>query len=145
MKGIVEMTDSFWKWAGYNFSWKEHDISDLALDPLCFPEFEELQKLCISLINNHLSDEELYAFLMCMALDFEDECILDACKERANTGFLCDLLSKGVSFPQIEARWQMAELLRKDMPNRQAYLNMLLHDSNSYVRKRANNVASEII
>ena len=46
MKGIVEMTDSFWKWAGYNFSWKEYDISDLALDPLCFPEFEEYINTC---------------------------------------------------------------------------------------------------
>lgn len=141
MSEIISIVDLYWTWTGFGGSWKDNEISSIDLDPLCFPEFEKLRNVCISLINSPLSTEEKNAFLLCMALDSEDECILDACKERANTAFLCELLCTGISFSLSEARWQMAELLRKDLPGREQYLQMLLHDSDSYVRKRARNVA----
>jgi hypothetical protein len=95
------------------------------------------------MVNASLTDEEINTFLFCMALDSEDECILDACKESANPEFLSELVRVGVTFPYSEARWQMAELLRGNIPHKTQYLLMLLADSDRYVRKRANNVFQE--
>lgn len=139
MDSIKAHVNMFWKWAGYR---EETDISRASFDPLSFPGFEDIKNICISRINKPLSAEEIDAFLLCMALDDEDECILDACKESANVTFLCALISKGISHPQSNARWQIAELLkREDIPNRQQYLSALLSDPHPYVRKRAFNVA----
>ena len=140
MSILSRMMDCFWEQTGYTFSWKDRDIFSIGMDPLVYPVFGELRNACISLINTPLSEEESDAFLFCMALDAEDERILDACKEQANTEFLHLLLSKGVSFVQSDTRWQMAELLRKDVPDRQYFLQTLLSDSHPYVRKRASNI-----
>ena len=143
MTKLSKLIDMFWKWAGCAESWQGCDITQLPLDPLCFPQFEELRSSCISLINCALSYEELCAFLFCMALDTEEEDILDACKELATNDFLQLLLSEGVFFPQSETRWQMTELIRKEIPDREYYLKILLNDSNAYVRKRAGNIAAQ--
>lgn len=145
MSKLIDIVNQFWTWTGCKRSWKDYDVVNLDLDPLSFPEFETLRNLCISSINNPLSSEEADAFLLCMALDSEDECILDACKEFADELFLCTLLPVGVSFSQSQTRWQMAELLRKNIPDRAAYLQTLFSDSDSYVRKRAHNVEYELM
>ena len=142
MGSINDLANAFWKWAGYSLSWKKIDISKTLMEPLGFPGFEEMKNTCISFINKSLLEEDVDAFLLCMALDEEDECILDACKERANATFLCTIISRGITFPQSNARWQVAELLRReDVPNRQQYLSVLCADPHPYVRKRAHNVA----
>ena len=143
MCSINKYVDMFWKWTGNSMSWKDLDIASTTLDPLCYPGYEEMKNICIASINKQLSDQEFDAFLLCMALDEEDECILDACKSFADIDFLCTLISKGVSFPQSGVRWQIAELLRMDIPNKNQYLTVLRSDTHPYVRKRAYNVAIE--
>ena len=143
MSNLLKKTNLFWQRTGFSFSWEDCDIASVVFDPLCFPEFDELQKMCISLINTQLSNKEIDAFLFCMALDAEDECILDACKAQANTEFIHLLLSKGTTCVHSDARWQMTELLRRNVPNKQYFLQILLSDTNPYVRKRASNVAQQ--
>lgn len=142
MRDIIDLVDEFWKWLGCKGDWNRNDISQLSLDPFSFPRFEELCQLFISKINTPLSDAEMNAFLFCMALDNEDESILEACKEIAGNDFLSKLLSAGITFPQRETRWQMTELIREDTPERECLLEILLHDENAYVRKRAANKIS---
>ena len=83
-------------------------------------------------------------FLVGLAMDAENEDILDACKDRAGVTFVSDMLCAGVFHPQSEARWQLTELLRKEIPQREHYLHILLADPDAYVRKRAGNIAEPI-
>ena len=141
MSDLVQMLDCFWNLTAPTTLGCEQDISTLPFDPLSYPQFHNLRNECINLINSSISQEEINAFLTCMALDSEEELILDACKLCANKAFLYELISVGVHHPQWEARWQVAELLRKNIPGRESFLAELLNDSHPYVRKRAGNVA----
>lgn len=145
MNSIVELVDLFWGWTGYAERFKNYELTRLPIEPGDFPHLSEIQNECASLINQTLSDEEVDAFLTCMAIDNEYECILDECNKCACDIFLIAIISKGVSHPQSMARWQVAELLRKDVPGRKGYLTALLSDEDPYVRKRACNVAREIM
>jgi len=137
---IISLVDSFWKWTGYEERYKVCDISTLPIDPVDFPLLHEMRTQCDTLINQALSPKEIDAFLVCMAVDNEAEWILDACKKSANNDFLETIVSAGVCYPQMEVRWQIAELLRRNIPNRISYLTTLLADAHPYVRKRAYNV-----
>ena len=143
MRSISHLVEAFWKWTGKQGHWNGMDITKLSLEPLSFPRFEELRNLCISMINAPLSESELDAFLFCMALDSEEEYILDACKKHANVDFLSMLLRSGMVFPQRETRWQMSELMKGDIPHKKEFLDVLLSDEDAYVRKRAGNIANE--
>ena len=144
MSALVNTVESYWKWTGLYGNWVDEDIDMQACDPLSCPEFERLKQICISSINQSLSRDEINAFLFCMALDTEDEHILDACRELATVSFVSDLLQIGVTCAYAEARWQMAELLRMDIPKREQHLRTLLYDSDFYVRKRTHNVIDDI-
>lgn len=140
MMEIKSLVDDFWRWTGLeNDQWYLTDISMLNVDPLYYPNFDELRRICISNINKPLSDVEANLFLLCMGLDNEEERILDNCKKMGNVNFLERIISLGVSFPQWETRWQIAELLSVLLPIGSQYLKILLEDSNAYVRKRAAN------
>ena len=140
MKKIHNLLKKLWNWMGNRNSWTNLYTSELPTEPFCFPEFDILQNQCIYIINSLLSHEDIKAFLLCLALDNEEERILDACKEKASNDFLEVVVSDGIYFPHWEARWQVAELLRRNIPHREHYLNILLKDENEYVRKRAKNV-----
>lgn len=145
MRKLIVLLNEFWQWTGTpKDKWGVIDILDLDFDPIYFPHFDKLRMACIELINTDLSIEDTNAFLMCLALDAEDEYILDQCRKRANVSFLEKLVQAGITNPQSEARWQVAELLRQPINNREYYLTKLLSDPNSYVRKRAGNVARDI-
>lgn len=141
MSELVRMLDCFWVWCENSSLEYKNDISMLPFDPLTYPQIDDLRNKCINLINSSLSQEEIDAFLTCMALDSEEELILDACKSRANKRFLFELISAGVHHLQSEARWQVAELLSNGIPGRESFLAELLNDPHPYVRKRAVNVA----
>lgn len=143
MNRLYHIIDLFWEWTGYSEPSRRIDIERLAIDPVEYINLAEMQHLCISLINHSLTAKDIDAFLMCMAIDSESECILDACKEYANKEFLQTLISFGVNFPQAQTRWQIAELLRADIPDKNKYLEVLLCDQHPYVRKRAYNVHVE--
>ena len=144
MSNIVQLVKQFWNWSGNPEKWSDHAISSFNFDPLAFPNFHEMQTCCINLINKELTLEELDAFLTCMALDEEDEEILDSCKHLGNESFTVSLVARGIQHKMREARWQMAELLRKNIPGQQVYLDMLVHDKDPYVQKRAQNVLSQL-
>lgn len=144
MSELIQILDEFWEWTGNSLYWRTKEASRFPFDPLCFPKFDELRNKCIALINTSMSSEEVDAFLVCLALDSEDELILDSCKEFASSLFTSNLLSVGINHMQVGARWQIAELLRKkDIPNKKGYLNRLLKDPHPYVRQRAFNVLCE--
>lgn len=138
---LHDLVRNYFEWSGSKL---EDDICRLSVDPLNFPQLHEMVQVCVGLIDQPLSEEELDAFLMSMALDHEDERILDYLKANAGQTFIVQLLSRGVRHPQSNARWQMTELLRKPIPGRLEYLSILLADSHPYVRKRAENVAEDI-
>ena len=140
MKRIAKLINQFLEWAGYAEKKQEIDIAKMTEDPMAFPYFLTLRNECISMINTSLDEEELYAFLFCMAIDNESEIILDSCKTYASDAFLQQIISFGITFPQSETRWQIAELLQKDIPRKKEYLERLLCDENAYVRKRASNI-----
>lgn len=145
MNSIVELVDLFWGWTGYAERFKNHELTRLPIELSDFPHLPEMQTECACLINQTLSEEEVDAFLTCMAIDNECECILSECIKCACDLFLISIISRGISHPQSMARWQVTELLRKDIPGRKEYLTALMSDENHYVRKRAYNVASEIM
>lgn len=142
---LFQLITEFWAWTELpEINWWSTDIITLEIDPLYFPGFEQIRNICIDMVNMSLTEQDQNIFLLCMALDAEEERILDACKEYGSVSFLQSMLSVGLTHVQSEARWQLAELLRKPIPCREKYLDILLHDSNSYVRQRANNVAYDI-
>lgn len=140
---LLQLVNQFWEWTGYPVNWRDKDIATLPIDPFSFPQLDDMRNICISFINQSLSIAEINAFLMCMAVDSECECILDACKEKANVDFLIQLIPIGIVHPQSDARWQMAELLKMDIPKNKVYLETLLNDPHPYVRKRAYNVMAQ--
>ena len=145
MDNLVRLLNSFWIWTQLpEEKWGNADLIDLGVDAVLFPLIGEICDECINLINQQLSPEEINMFLMGLAIDSEDEDILNECKDCANDSFLYDIISEGVSHPQSEARWQLAEMLRRPIPQRDYFLKVLLSDTNLYVRKRANNVVRDL-
>ena len=75
-----------------------------------------------------------------MALDNENEDVLDYAADNASNALVLELVSLGVTFPQPNTRWQIAELAYRRRPNGfEDFLKLLLCDPDSYVRKRAGN------
>lgn len=141
MDTLSSLVRDFWVWTQLpSIKWNNVDISKLPVPVEEFPELSSMQTCCISRINTPLSEDELNKFLLCMAVDNEDEEILDACREVGSMEFISGIIQAGVNHPQPMARWQMAELLRRDIPNRKNYLIQLCCDANAYVKKRAENV-----
>ena len=78
--------------------------------------------------------------LTIMALDNENEDILDYAVDNINLANLDYFVHKGVVHLQPHARWQVAEFIRrKNLVCFQDYLEKLSRDPNDYVRKRAKN------
>lgn len=141
MDTLSSLVRDFWVWTKLpSTKWNKIDISKLPVPVEEFPELSSMQTCCIRKINTHLTEDELDNFLLCMAVDNEDEEILDACRDVGTNEFIADIIQAGVNHPQPMTRWQMAELLRRDIPNRENYLIQLCCDANAYVEKRAENV-----
>ena len=146
MNNLILLLDEFWRWTGlFKDKWWNVDINDLPLDSTQFDYSGEICNECIKLINTPMSGEEIRYFLMGLAINSEDEDILEAMKMSASDKFLVDILSVGISYPQADARWQLCELLRRDIPDRDYFLNILINDSDEYVVRRARSVLSDIL
>ena len=145
MEVLDQLIYEFWAWTQLpNSFWGDADLANLPIDAVLFPKIGEICDTCIKLINTPLTPDEVNKFLMGLAIDSEDEDILENCMQHADDLFLYNIVSVGISHPQSYARWQLAELLRRPIPQREYYLYILLEDSNEYVRTRANNVARDI-
>lgn len=136
---LSQLLDDFWVWARTDADMYATASAE-NLSPFYFPRFNEMRECCRLLINEMLMPQELDNFLTCLALDAEEELILDWCKENGNTNFLIQIVQAGCQHLQPDARWQIAELLRcRNIPHRDKYLDFLVVDTNPYVRKRAQN------
>lgn len=143
LNGILS---DFWNWAGYDAEYYDRfGAADDEVEPFYYPHFEKLCGACISMINKDMSDPQWDAFLICLALDEEEESILDSCKQIAKPWFLERMAQHGINHPQSKARWQLAELLRcRSCTGRLEFLKQLCVDQHSYVRKRANNAIIDL-
>ena len=135
----MNLSQPFFQWAEQAHPEWNGDFR--TLDCTQFPGLSALETACKTRINADLSPEELEGFLLCMAIDNEDEEILDACKRFGSPAFLHRLLSAGVVHPLPDVRWQMAELLRYAPSAKAKFLPQLLSDVDEYVRKRATNIS----
>ena len=139
------LIDAFWEWTKIPKNmWWAVDIRTLKLDVTMFPQYWDVCNLAISKINNMESDCDMHLFLMALALNGEDEDILDACMEYGKDQFIQRVVEAGVAFSQSETRWQIAELLRREIPQRERFLRVLCADTDEYVSKRANGVLLSI-
>ena len=138
MDALAALLTEFWEWTGIpRDKWDTVDYTNYGIDPVLFPKIGELCEICIGLINAQLTSGEMNMFLTALAIDSEDEDILDACKMYAEDDFIASLVQQGIHHPQSDARWQLAELLRRQIPQRAYFLQQLQSDSNEYVRRRA--------
>ena len=99
-----------------------------------------MRKRCYDCENGLWSDREAEDYLTCMALDNEEEIILDHCAENAPDEFVERIAQASLNHPQWHARWQVAELLgRRRIQRGEMILGVLAQDSYPYVRRRAEN------
>ena len=140
-KSLNNLLQDFWSWAGISeMEYANLPNASQIVEPFYFPEFITLREKCFGLINTDMNIKEFNDFLTCLALDEEEEIILDWCKDIATPCFLTQLSQIGCSHLQADARWQIAELLRcRSIPKRCSVLQHLCKDTNAYVRKRAQN------
>lgn len=140
---LSEVLFRFWDWVGYGPDEFSKDIFSCAdaKEPFYFPEFSEMRKLCCDCENELWSDREAEDYLTCMALDNEEERILDHCAENASDKFVERIALASLNHIQWHARWQVAELLgRRNIPHWELFLEKLSRDPHPYVRQRAENV-----
>lgn len=137
--------DNFWKWTKIpeNMWWRV-DLRTLKLDMTAFPQYWDVCNLAIGKINRMDTDYDMDLFLMALAINSEDEDILDACMDYGTDQFIQRVVKAGVTFTQSETRWQIAQLLRREIPGREDLLSVLCSDEDEYVRKRANSVLFHI-
>lgn len=142
---LEHLLNEFWIWTRLpTDEWWKTDLLDHGIMSEFFPQEYEICIECQSRINKPLSPKDMDMFLMGMAIDAEYEDILDLCAEHASEEFILAVVRAGVSFPQADLRWQLTELLRRDIPNRDMFLDVLLADPHPYVRKRASNVIQDL-
>ena len=145
MDRIKNLLIEFWIWTGLDEDcWWTTEISEIDVEPLYFPQLDTLRNECEKLLGSTMDEDDLNLLLLSMALDGEDERILDCCRGFKDYLFLEKLVAVGVFHPQSEARWQLTEILRNPIPNRMKYLLLLAQDDNAYVRKRAHNVLNTV-
>ena len=145
MNNLIAILEDFWMWTGLpQEKWNNVDFRNYGIEPVDYPLIGELCRVCTMLINKDLSDSEMQHFLTALAIDAEDEDVLNACKTQGNNIFLYHMALCGISHIQSEARWQIADLLQLPIQNRNHFLQVLLSDTNAYVRKRANNTALDL-
>ena len=79
MEELSFLIEEFWKWTGLpRKKWGQFDIAGLPVDVTTFPRLGEVCDACIRCINKPLSGEEMELFLVGLAMDAENEDILDA-------------------------------------------------------------------
>lgn len=115
-------------------------------EPYMFPEWEKMLDETFSLIErSRLSTADTECLLTMMALDDENEDILDCLTALGDELLISGLTHAGLRsiFPQ--ARWQCAELLgRRSIPDGMVLLRQYANDRDAYVAKRARNAMRAI-
>ena len=149
---LQTMLNRFWIWAKttpeeYAFRTSQEGCKQVksslcnGQEPFDGPIFYDLRKQAIQTIcATIVSEADLKAFLMVMALDNEDEDLLDFAIDSLSDEMIERIVNMGVNFPQKEARWQVAVLIRRRKPKGwELLLQLLQNDQDEYVRRRAMN------
>jgi len=144
------MLEDFWKWSGITPEQYANDsralercIGMLEFD---YPNYPELIQYGKDIINRRsISIQQMDDLLTILAIDNEDEDILDYIVDHLSLSNLLQCIKQGINHIQPNARWQLAEIISRRKPlNARIYLEKLCCDSNDYVRKRARNVLNLI-
>lgn len=130
----------FWKWA--NISPTQYADNGLQCDEGDYPHFGQLIDYAKQIIkDDQFTIQEIEEVLLIMALDNENEDILDYLTAYCSNDKLEQFVIQGMMNIQPNVRWQVAELIyRRKPPHFKEYLFKLAQDSDGYVRKRANNL-----
>ncbi len=140
--------EGFWKWA--EITSDEYSKSGMSTakgkQEFEFPDFDNMIIYAKNLLNkNPLSQDDVNDFLTVMALDNENEDVLDYAVRYATAEQIRQLANTCIMFKQPHAKWQMAELVfRTKIEGYCDYLHLLSADSDEYVRKRANHCIKQL-
>lgn len=134
--------ENFWLWANQtSYEYAKH-IWKQKQEEWEYPNWNRLMNLTIEVIkdinNGEKSKQLVDCILEVMALDNEDEQILDECEGRLTYNDMSYIVPVAIVHMQSEARWQIAELLgRYKNLNASEYLRRFVEDENKYVQRRA--------
>ena len=143
-----DLITEFWLWLNISkeeymsMSEKQESSNYVDYEEYMFPFWEDL----IDEIRNEIDDEKLDLqsidkILTVMALDNENEDVLDYIVDNASDEYVEYIVQNGSDCLYYNARWQLAEILgRRKTRNWKELIAFLLSDKNPYVAKRANNV-----
>ena len=101
--------------------------------------FDEMIAYAYAMIDTSITDlSEIDDLLTILALDNEEECVLDYITEHSSKVQLDRIIARGLFHAQPNARWQIAELLSRRKPEKYLdFLQVLANDEHSVVRQRA--------
>ncbi|WIV11062.1 HEAT repeat domain-containing protein [Proteiniborus sp. MB09-C3] len=134
--------NSFWLWANQTSHEYAKNVWKLEQEEWEYPNWDRLIELTIEAIkavrNGGKSKELIDCILEVMALDNEDEQILDECQDNLTYDALSYLVHIATLHIQSEARWQIAKLLGryKDQATT-GFLNSFIDDESKYVQRKA--------
>ena len=138
---IKALLSEFWKWANVSFDEYRTDETvfykkyHLVIEEFSFPKWNELLQAAKEQISEGSCSEDVFTVL---ALDNEREELLDFIEENTTDSQLEALARNAISFPLWNARWQIAEILkRRDTSFSNEYLLLYQKDPVEYVRRRA--------
>ena len=144
-----KIISDFWEWLNMTpDQYAQNGIDTLTnTEESDYPHFEDLINYAQTIIDQiECSDEELEDVLLIMALDNEDEDVLDYIQTHCSESRLERLIRLGISYYQPEARWQIALLIcRRKISNAKELLELLSHDIHPYVRRRALNCLNSML
>lgn len=135
--------DEFWSWAETTREAYEQNSSSFSIEDVClYPEWDKILHLTGGLIaelaTNPDSEAKIEAVLLVMALNNEDQDILDRCEEGLRGEAAWQVIQRGAVFHAYETRWQIAEWIRRsDQAEWNGVLETLLKDDDNYVQRRA--------
>ncbi|GIP20641.1 HEAT repeat domain-containing protein [Paenibacillus sp. J22TS3] len=131
----------FWDWSGIKAD--IYDNQCTTIDETLYIEWDNLISLtqeAVMILKSNSQKKEMLVkpILEVLALDHENESLLDFCEEELGPTETECLIKASISFPLTGARWQMAELIgRKREKGWLKYVLLLTNDSNKYVQRRA--------
>lgn len=135
--------ENFWAWAGMTpeeYAGKDGFDGGLVTE-FDYSHFEECLNAAKDAIRKPiLSEEDIDGVLTVLALDNENEEVLDEMTDAVNPALVLPLCEAGVRHRQAEARWQIAEWIYRVRPSGyRSYLRILAEDAHPYVRRHAKN------
>lgn len=145
-KYLSDTIDDFWRWIKMSPQEYAQKSRQIDLEEYMFPDWDNLiSKVKKTIQKSYSNDEAVDMVLIVMALDNEDEEVLDFISDNGSDYFVKKMVERSVNHLQPHARWQCAELIRRRKPdNGKRVLKKMLTDSDEYVRKRAKTALEDL-